>query len=60
MNIETDELLEMKEAASYLHMTVGSLYHKTCRNEIPHYKPGKRILFKKAELELWLETKKVK
>jgi excisionase family DNA binding protein len=49
------ELLSFKEACNYLKMATDSLYKLTAQKKIPHYKPGKRILFDKSQLDGWLE-----
>jgi excisionase family DNA binding protein len=36
-------------------MPTDSLYKLTANKKIPHYKPGKRILFDKSQLDRWLE-----
>jgi excisionase family DNA binding protein len=36
-------------------MPTDSLYKLTANKKIPHYKPGKRILFDKSQLDGWLE-----
>ena len=48
-------LLSFKEACDYLKMPTDSLYKLTANKKIPHYKPGKRILFDKTHLDSWLE-----
>ncbi|WP_316738497.1 helix-turn-helix domain-containing protein [Pedobacter aquatilis] len=50
-----DELLNVKEAADFLKVTVQSLYAKVNRMEIPVCKPGKRLYFSKSELIAWVE-----
>ena len=49
------ELLSFKEACNYLKMPADSLYKLTANKKVPHYKPGKRILFDKDRLDAWLE-----
>jgi len=49
------ELLSFKEACNYLKMPTDSLYKLTANKKIPHYKPCKRILFDKSQLDRWLE-----
>ncbi|MFA6083796.1 helix-turn-helix domain-containing protein [Mucilaginibacter sp.] len=47
------ELLDIKEAAEFLKVSVASLYNKASRKEIPVSKPGKRLYFNRAELKEW-------
>ncbi len=50
--------MNAEETATYLDMAIGTLYKKTASCEIPHIKRGKALLFHKAELDAWLESKK--
>ena len=50
--------MNAEETAAYLDMAVGTLYKKTACCEIPHIKRGKALLFHKAELDAWLESRK--
>ncbi|MEQ9229047.1 MAG: helix-turn-helix domain-containing protein [Cyclobacteriaceae bacterium] len=52
---EEDKLLNVKEAAQFLGESVATLYGRTCRNQIPFYKRGKKLYFKKPELLSWVE-----
>ncbi len=56
----TKEVLTTDEAARYLGVSKSYLYKLTMRREIPHYKPmGKICYFNRAELEQWLQSKRV-
>ncbi len=52
--------MNVSEAAEYLQIAKPTLYALTCRREIPLYKRGKKIYFKKDELNEWLEKGKKK
>jgi excisionase family DNA binding protein len=52
-------LITVQEAASLLNLAVNTLYEKTSEKLIPHYKYGKKLLFKKSELLAWVESRKV-
>lgn len=54
-----DELLNVGQAARFLNIAETTVYEKTHLKKIPHYKKGKRILFRKAELLEWMETGRV-
>jgi excisionase family DNA binding protein len=54
------EILDVKQAANYLRLKVTTLYEKTSRKLIPHFKKGNKLLFKRAELEAWISEGKVK
>ena len=49
------ELFSIDEVADYHNITKGTIYKFTSSSEIPHIKKGKRLLFKKDEIDLWLE-----
>jgi len=54
------EVFSLKEAAQYLDISTSHLYKLTSRKEIPHYCPqGKRLYFKRAELDQWLTRNRV-
>jgi len=49
------EMLSIDELSEYTGLTKGYLYKLTSGSVIPFYKPnGKRIYFKRAEVDLWL------
>jgi excisionase family DNA binding protein len=50
--------LNTKEAAEFLRVSPNSLRIMVCRGEIPSYKLGKRLRFKKSELDELLESSK--
>lgn len=53
-NINPNEVyLTIDEAADYLHMKKQTLYNKG--NKLPRCKIGKRILYKKSDLQRLLE-----
>jgi excisionase family DNA binding protein len=57
----TDKPLPLQEASKYLNISKSYLYKLTCKQQIPHYKPnGKKIYFKRTELEEWLLKRRVK
>lgn len=49
------EIMDVKQAAEFLKMKVPTIYTMTCYNQIPFYKRGKRIYFKREELVKWIE-----
>jgi len=54
------EILTLEEGAEYLGLSKSALYKLTSKKEIPFYNPGgKKIYFRKAELENWIISKKV-
>lgn len=55
-----NEVFDIKEAMSYLKLGKGTMYSMTMKREIPHYKVGKRLYFRKEELDAWINRGKVK
>jgi len=53
---ELPELLETNEAAAFLKIAKQTLYSKVMRREIPHLKQGKKLLFERAALQVYLES----
>ncbi len=54
------EFLTIEEAAKLVGLAKTTLYEKTHLKVIPHYKRGRRLYFKRAELEIWISGGKVK
>jgi excisionase family DNA binding protein len=52
------EILTMQEAVEFTHMAKPTLYAMTSKRQIPHFKRGKRVLFKRSELEAWMLEQK--
>jgi len=53
--IQQKEVLNFNEACQYLELSQSHLYKLTSAGNIPFYKPnGKKIYFKREELENWL------
>ena len=54
------ETLDFNETAQYINQSRSYLYKLTSQGLIPHYKPnGKKIYFKRSELDGWLLKNKV-
>ena len=58
-NVTVTEILNVDEAAKYLSVTKSHIYKQTSQNEIPHYKRGKKIYFKRSELYEWLTNNRI-
>jgi excisionase family DNA binding protein len=54
------ETFSIKEAASFLKLKITTLYEKTSRKLIPHFKKGNKLYFNRVELEDWINQGKVK
>ena len=54
-NLQNKQVLNLEDACKYLDISRSHLYKLTSTKQIPHYCPqGKRLYFKKSELENWL------
>ncbi len=53
---DTIEILNSDQAAEFLHLAKQTLYTFTHKRKIPFYKNGKKVLFKKHELQEWLDS----
>ncbi len=51
-----EEPLDVKQAARFIGLKKGTVYNLISRKTIPHYKVGRRVLFRQAELEAWFES----
>jgi len=48
-------IFNAKELATYTGMSISTIYKLTWDRQIPHYKPGGKLLyFKKTEIDEWL------
>ena len=52
------EYLTITQAAEYLNLATPTIYGFTSKNEIPFLKKGKKLYFKKNDLDNWLVSKK--
>ena len=54
-----DGFISIREASQYLGMKASSLYSMVEGKEIPHYRFGRLIKFRKAELDAWVQERRV-
>ena len=52
--VDQDRYLDKREAAAYTSLSTRTLEGRL--DEIPHFRVGKKILFKKSELDRWIES----
>jgi hypothetical protein len=52
---EINQIMNVSEVAAYI-----KVYGMTHFNTIPHYKNGKRLYFKKSEIDEWIFSKRIK
>lgn len=57
--IASKEVLTLEETMIYTGCARTTLYRLTSSKEIPHYKLGQALRFKKSELDEWLTRNKV-
>lgn len=46
-----NEIMDINEVSNYLKMSVPTIYGRVHRKTIPFYKNGKKLFFKKSDLE---------
>ena len=57
---EPDKIMSLKEAASFLNLAQQTVYGFTSKQQIPFIKKGKKLYFRKSELEKWLMEGNIK
>ena len=50
----TSEILTIEQASHFLNLAVQTIYGFTAKYEIPFFKRGKKLYFRKSELEAWI------
>lgn len=50
------ELMDVKLAATFLHLSVPTIYGLVHSRLIPYYKRRQRLYFKKNDLDQWIES----
>ena len=50
------DIMTIREASEFLHLTTGALYAMVHRKAICYSKRGKRLFFSKKELSAWVES----
>lgn len=56
----TNAPLGIKEVAALLGQEISTIYEKTSKKLIPHFKKGNKLYFDRAELWEWIKRGKVK
>lgn len=57
--VQTPEIFTIDEAAKYVYMAKSTLYKMTAGRNIPHFKRGRKVYFRKSELDEWLTKNKI-
>ena len=52
--------MDVKDLSEYLKLSVSAIYKLTSTSEIPHYKSGKRLYFKKEDINEWIFSRRIK
>ena len=58
-NQKFHEYLKIEDISAHLSMSIKTLYAMVESGSIPHYRIGRLIRFKKEDIDLWMEAKKV-
>jgi excisionase family DNA binding protein len=53
---DSDEYFDFLEMCDFLGIAQSTGYQRVSRGEIPHFKKGRRLYFKKSELLAWVES----
>lgn len=53
------DVINIKQASELVGLTVNTLYSYCARRKIPHLKLGAKLLFRRSELEAWLDAHRV-
>ena len=54
-----NEFLKIEDISAYLNIKTKTLYAMVESGDIPHYRIGRLIRFKREDVDLWMEAKKV-
>jgi len=57
--VNANDPMDIKALSAYLKTSPSAIYKFTSEGSIPHYKNGKRLYFKKEEINDWIFTTKV-
>jgi excisionase family DNA binding protein len=47
-------ILTVPEAADFTRLSISTVYAYVSRRKLPHFKIGAKLLFRRADLEQWL------
>jgi excisionase family DNA binding protein len=54
------DTLGIEDAAAFLKLKIATIYEKTSKKLIPHFKKGNKLYFYRAELEQWIRSGNVR
>ncbi len=52
------DVMDLKEVAAFLKVSRHTIYRMTHKREIPHYKKGGKLYFKRSEIEAYRDSGK--
>lgn len=52
------EIMFVKDAAAFLNRAVSTIYSLVQKGELPHYKRGRQLIFRRSELVSWINDGK--
>jgi len=52
--------MDVKELSEYLKLSDSAIYKLTSTSQIPHYKSGKKLYFKKEDIDKWIFSNSIK
>ena len=58
-SMDEDRIMNAQEAADYLRLTSGALYMACARGQLPVVRFGRRLRFRKADLDRFLAARTV-
>lgn len=53
---DTSEFMTVQQTAALLGLAVPTLYGKVHRREIPYSKTGKKLSFRRSDIQTWIEA----
>ena len=53
---DTDEIMTVEQLSDYLTIARQTIYEKCTKKEIPYFKAGKRLYFKKSVINDWINS----
>lgn len=54
--MQNKKYLDVTELSEYISTTKSSIYTKKCRNQIPHKKIGRRLIFERETIDEWISN----
>lgn len=58
-NVSQKVYLTIRDFAEYANMPLSTAYKISSKNVLSKYRTGKRILFKKSEIDQWIQSNKI-